>query len=133
MLAKLDKFTYTAIFPFYNHVDEVLKTIRKMTGLKQLRFRLCPDPESTVIDDELADSKGHINISDAWMEFNTAYTLVAHTARLLSVDCSLEEFQVEDVKMEGIRDGLIDSLNEILDNRMLHQGNGLWRKIQRKA
>lgn len=133
MLAKLDKFTYTAIFPFYNHVDEVLKTVRKMTNLKQLHFRLCPDPKSTVIDDELADSKGHINISDAWMEFNTAYTLVAHTARLLSVDYSLEEFQADDVEMEGIRDGLIDKLNGIIANRMLHQGHGLWRKMRCKA
>ena len=53
MLAKLEKFTYTAIFPFYNHVEDVLKNVRKMTSLQHLRFRLCPDPESSVIDDRL--------------------------------------------------------------------------------
>jgi hypothetical protein len=127
MLAKLERFTYTAIFPFYNHVDEVLKNIRKMTTLKHLSFRLCPDPASSVIDDELADSRGHIDISDAWMEFNTSYTLVAHTARFISVEYCLQEFQVEDVAMEGIRDGLIETLNGILDSKMTHQGNGVWR------
>jgi hypothetical protein len=132
MLAKLEKFTYTAIFPFYNHVDDVLKNIRKMSSLQHLSFRLCPDPGSSVIDDELADSKGHIDISDAWMEFNTAYTLVAHTARYLSVDYSLQEFLVEDVAMEGIKDGLIASLCGILGPKMSHQGNGLWRKTQPK-
>jgi hypothetical protein len=129
MLAQLKKFTYTAIFPFYNHVDEVLKSIRKMWNLKHLRFRLCPDPGSSVIDDELADSKGHIDISDAWMEFNTGYSLVAHTARLLSVDHSLEEFQVEDVAMEGIKDALIASINAITIPKMAHQGDGLWTRI----
>lgn len=128
MLSKLETFTYTAIFPFYNHVDDVLKNIRKMSNLKYLRLRLCPDPGSSVIDDELADSKGHIDISDAWMEFNTAYTLVAHTALFLSVDHLLQEFKVEDVSMEGIREGLIESLDGILDGRMSHQGDGLWRK-----
>ena len=130
MLSKLERFTYTAIFPFYNHVEDVLKNIRKMPNLKHLSFRLCPDPGSSVIDDELADSKGHIDISDAWMEFNTAYTLVAHTARFLSVDHSLLEFQVQDVSMEGIRDGLIESLNGILEGEMKYFGNGLWRPIK---
>jgi hypothetical protein len=132
MFSKLEKFTYTAIFPFYNHVEDVLKNIRKMPNLKHLNFRLCPDPGSSVLDDELADSKGHIDISDAWMEFNTAYTLVAHTARFLSVDYSLLEFQVQDVSMDGIRDGLIESLNEILDGKMAYQGDGLWTPIKSK-
>lgn len=128
MLAKLETFTYTAIFPFYNHVDEVLKTIRKMSNLKHLGFRLCPVPGSSVIDDELAGANNHIDISDAWMEFNTAYTLVAHTARYVSVEYCLQEFLVEDVAMEGISDGLIESLNRILGTKMSHQGGGLWRK-----
>lgn len=133
MLAKLETFTYTSIFPSYNHVDDVLKSIRKMLNLKRLGFRLCPDPGSSVIDDELADSGGHIDISDAWMEFNTAYTLVAHTARALSVEYSLVEFQVEDVSMEGIRDGLIESLNGIIDNRMAYQGHGLWKRAESRS
>lgn len=128
MLSNLERFSYAGIFPFYNHVEDVLKNIRKMPNLKYLCFRLCPDPGSSVIEDELADSKGHIDISDAWMEFNTAYSLVAHTARYLSVDYCLQEFQVEDVCMDGIRDGLIESLNGIIDGRMVHQGDGLWRK-----
>ena len=130
MLSKLEKFTYTAIFPFYNHVDDVLKNIRKMSNLKHLRFRLCPDPRSSVIDDELMETKGHIDLVDAWMEFNTSYGLVGHTVRLLSVEYSLQEFQVEDVSMEGIKDGLIESLNAILDSKMVHQGDGLWRRSQ---
>jgi hypothetical protein len=130
MFAKLEKFSYTAIFPFYNHVDVILKNIRKMSSLKHLNFRLCPDPGSSVIDDELADSNGHIDLSDAWMEFNTAYSLVAHTARFIVAEYTLQEFQVEDVSMDGIRDGLIDSLDGILAGRMSHQGGGLWRKTQ---
>ncbi len=130
MLSKLEKFTYTAIFPFYNHVDDVLKNIRKMSNLKHLRLRLCPEPRSSVIEDELMEAKGHIDLVDAWMEFNTSYGLVAHTVRFLCVECSLQEFQVEDVSVEAIKDGLIESLNAILDNRMVHQGDGLWGRSQ---
>lgn len=130
MLRKLEKFTYTAIFPFYNHVDDVLKNIRKMSNLKHLRFRLCPEPNSSVIEDELTETKGHIDLVDAWMEFNTSYRLVAHTVRCLCVECSLQEFQVEDVSMEGIKDGLIESLNAVLESKMVHQGDGLWRRTQ---
>ncbi len=130
MLSKLEKFTYTAIFPFYNHVDDVLKNIRKMSNLKHLCLRLCPEPRSSVIDDELMDAKGHIDLVDAWMEFNTSYGLVAHTVRFLCIEGSLQELQVEDVWMEGIKDGLIESLTAILDSKMIHQGNGLWRCSQ---
>lgn len=126
-LSELERFTYTAIFPFYIHVEDVLKNIRKMANLKHLGFRLCPDPGSSVIDDELADSNWHINIHDAWMEFISAYTLVAYTARLLSVDHSLLEFQVQDVSTEDIRDDLIERLDRILEDKMKYIGHGLWR------
>lgn len=130
MLAKLEKFTYTAIFPFYEHVDEVLKSVRKMTNLKLLRFRLCPDSESSVVEDEMAGTEDLIIIHEAWSSFISSYNLVAYTVRFLSVYNSLQEFQIEDALLENSGAEMIESMNGIIDNRIPYQGNGVWRKIQ---
>ena len=67
-LETLSEFSFVAIFPFYNHVDQVLKCIRRMKNLKTLSIRLCPDPSSTVFDDEIRAAKGHFDINDPWNE-----------------------------------------------------------------
>ena len=128
MFVNLSHFAYTAIFPFYNHVDEVLKSVRKMKNLKSFATKLCPEPDSNVVEDELADALGHIDINDAWMEFDTAYTLVAHTVIFLTVEGVLEEFHVDDVKMEGIRENLEQVVSARLQEWWVYGGNGLWKR-----
>jgi hypothetical protein len=142
LLNNLTHFTYTAIFPFYNHVETILHSVRAMPNLTHLAFKLCPEPESTVIDDELKLALGHIDINDAWMEFDTAYNLVAHTVIYLTpvmpgngkvgqAHGKLEEFRVDDVKMEGIRENLEDVLSQRLQEWWGYAGEGVWRRKER--
>jgi hypothetical protein len=148
LLTTLHHFTYTAIFPFYNHVETILHSVRAMPKLTHLTFKLCPEPESTVIDDELKDALGHIDVNDAWMEFDTAYTLIAHTVIYLTPEAGgeagqnsaetqllgqgrLEEFRVDDVKMEGIRENLEEVISQRLQEWWVYAGGGVWRRKER--
>jgi hypothetical protein len=152
LLTNLTHFTYTAIFPFYNHIETILHSVRKMPNLTHLAFKLCPEPESTVIDDELALALGHIDVNDAWMEFDTAYTLIAHTVIYLTPmeesggkevrqgqdsagielgQGRLEEFKVDDVKMEGIKDNLEKVITQRLREWWVYVGGGVWRRKER--
>lgn len=125
LFANLQSFSYTAVFPFYNHVDEVLKLTRQMHGLKSLTMKLCPEPGSNVVDEETIG--GHIDMNDAWMEFDTSYSLVSHTVEAMGVEKSLVEFRAQDVRMDGIRDHLIGMISQKL-KRWAYAGDGLWRK-----
>jgi hypothetical protein len=152
LLTNLTHFTYTAIFPFYNHTETILHVVRKMPNLTHLAFKLCPEPESTVIDDELALALGHIDVNDAWMEFDTAYTLIPHTVIYLTPmeesgdkdgrpdqgsagtrlgQGRLEEFRVDDLKMEGIRDNLEEVITQRLQEWWVYVGGGVWRRKER--
>ena len=133
MFAELQSFTFTAIFPFYNHVDEILKIVRKMKRLKILRTKLCPEPHSTVLRDEIDSAGGHVDVNDPWTEFDTAYSLVAHTVLFLTIEGQLEEFQADDVKMTGIRDTLENSINHRLQELWLYRGNGIWVRQMRQG
>jgi hypothetical protein len=128
MFASLQSFTFTAIFPFYNHVDEILKSVRKMRCLKVLRMKICPEPHSTVLVDEIDAAGGHIDVNDPWNEFDTAYRLIAHTVLFLSVEGRLEEFRVDDVKMSGIRENLEGSITERLQESWIYRGDGIWSR-----
>jgi hypothetical protein len=135
-----------------------------MPSLTHLAFKLCPEPESTVIDDELKLALGHIDVNDAWMEFDTAYKVIAHTviyltpmgaseaqaARVGGVGSGLglghgaragirlgqgklEEFRVDDIKMEGIRENLEDLLEQRLQKWWAYGGGGVWRRKGRSG
>lgn len=69
MLQNLQEFSFTAVFPFYNHVDDILKCIRRMTNLERLFIKLCPEPGSTVLDDAVEAAAGHIDLNDPWNEW----------------------------------------------------------------
>ena len=62
MFGNLTSFSFVAIFPFYNHVDEILKSVRKMKKLQKLSLKLCPEPESTVLADEIEEAQGKSSI-----------------------------------------------------------------------
>ena len=125
LFANLTSFSYTAIFPFYNHVDEVLKLIRQMHNLRYLSTKLCPEPGSSVIDEETRG--GHIDLNDAWMEFDTSYSLVSHAVEAMGVEKKLVEFQALDIRMEGIRENLVGMIGQRLKG-WVYAGDGLWRK-----
>lgn len=68
MLETLREFSFVAIFPFYNHVDEVLKCIRRMSNLRKIYIKLCPEPDSTALNDAVNAAGGHIDLNDPWAE-----------------------------------------------------------------
>lgn len=69
MLQNLREFSFVAVFPFYNHVDDILKCIRRMRNLERLFIKLCPEPESTVLDEAVEAAEGHIDLNDPWNEW----------------------------------------------------------------
>lgn len=95
MFENLQMFSYTSVFPFYNHVDQILRCIMRMKRLRSLFMKLCPETLSTTLEDAIQAAKGHIDINDPWSEYvptdpgdsstenldirgvNTANTLVA--------------------------------------------------------
>lgn len=113
-----------------------------MPNLTHLAFKLCPEPDSTVVDDELNLALGHIDVNDAWMEFDTAYTRIANTVIYLTAIVpsdgkvglahgKLKELRVDDIKMEGIRDNLEEVLSQRLREWWDYVGEGVWRRKER--
>ncbi|RVX72158.1 hypothetical protein B0A52_04756 [Exophiala mesophila] len=129
MFANLEEFKFVAIFPFYNHVEEVLKCIRKMTNLRRLFIKICPSPESTVLHDEIEAAGGHFDINDPWNECDTSWRLIAHNVAALAGMGNLREFHMDDVHVEGVRQALEDSINRVLQEPWTYQGKGSgeWR------
>lgn len=128
MFEGLREFSFVAIFPFYNHVDDILKCIRRMLNLRTLFIKLCPEPDSTVLDDEVKAAKGHIDLNDPWAEITTAYNLVAYTIQFLGIEGQLSTFTIDDVKVEGIRETITSHVTNMLPLTWKHDGNGTWRK-----
>ena len=78
------------------------------------------------------------------MEFDTAYTLIAHTVIYLTPmeengekagqagpwlgQGKLEEFRVDDVKMEGIRENMEEVISQRLQEWWVYAGEGLWKR-----
>jgi len=129
LFRNLSSFSFVAIFPFYNHVDQILKCVRKMRRLKTLFVKLCPEPESNVLSDEIEDARGHIEVNDPWNEFETSYTLITHTVIYLTLEGDLEQFHADDVCMQGIRDHLEQSVTKRLQQWWLYDGHGCWNKV----
>jgi hypothetical protein len=131
MFATLLSFDFVAIFPFYNHVDEVLKCIRQMSRLQRLMIKLCPEPGSTTFNDELEAAGGALDIHDPWSECETSWMLIAHTVLFLTMEGELRELYMDDVRVDGVRASLESSLNERLQERWRYPDDrpGVWLKI----
>jgi hypothetical protein len=130
MLAKLHSFAFVAIFPFYNHVDEILKCIRKMTSLQTLFIKLCPEPGSTVLQEGIEMTGGHLDVNDPWNECETSWMLIAHTLAYLTTEGSLQELRMDDVKVAAVRSRIVSTLTKRLDQWWVYQGHdiGRWQR-----
>ena len=126
-LARLTTFHYTAIFPFYNHTNLVLKLLRTMTSLRSFTIQLSPGPGSTILDEETARSAA-LDASDPWMELETSYALVAHTVRYLGVQGRLDEFRTMDYALPILRETIDGKLVRVLSEKWVHDGEGFWKK-----
>lgn len=126
-LARLTSFHYTAIFPFYNHTNLVLKLLRTMTSLRSFALQLSPGPGSTILDEESARSSA-LDANDPWMELETSYALVAHTVKYLGVQGPLQEFQTLDYAAHILREIIDRKLGRVLSEKWAHDGEGFWKK-----
>lgn len=143
-LANLLSFSYVAIFPIYNHVEQVMARVKQMKQLRKLFIKLIPEPDSTILNDEINAAIGHFDVNDPWTEFETALALVAGTCRILSEASdldqaergsggNLEELQVDDVKMLGMKDDIEDIININLTGESInlgweYKGEGTWKR-----
>lgn len=75
MIENLEAFSYTAVFPFYNHVGEILKCVRRMKNLRKLYIKLCPEPGSSILEDAMQAASRHIDLNDPWSEYVPACSL----------------------------------------------------------
>ncbi|KAK2741119.1 hypothetical protein FQN57_005720 [Myotisia sp. PD_48] len=125
-ISRLTSFHYTAVFPFYNHTNLVLKVVRNMTNLRHLSFQLAPTPESDIFQKELQTST--LDPNDPWMELHTSYSLIAHSVRYLGVQGKLVEFLTLDYKLAPLKANVFNTFQLTLMSRWRHEGDGLWVK-----
>jgi hypothetical protein len=131
LFANLLSFDFVAIFPFYNHVDEVLKCVRKMTRLQRLFIRLCPNVDSFAFRDEVEMAGGALDVHDLWNESDTSWTLIAHTVRFLSMEGQLEELHMDDMRIAGVYDTIkLSLMNALYTDGWRYQLRrpGIWRR-----
>ena len=68
MLQNLREFSFVAVFPCYNHFADISECIGRMWNLERLFIKLCPEPDSTVLEDAVKAAEGHIDLNDPWNE-----------------------------------------------------------------
>ncbi|KAL4926226.1 F-box domain protein [Aspergillus undulatus] len=125
-LANLTSFTYVAVFPFYNHVQQVLEAVELMTNLRTLKIQLGPSQNNRVTE---LEQRGSMDPSDPWMELATGYSLIAHAVRNLERKGCLSTFIACDYEMEAVRAEIDVILGDILcDGPWSHDGHGIWTK-----
>ncbi|KAJ5953176.1 hypothetical protein N7454_000072 [Penicillium verhagenii] len=123
MLGRLTSFSYTAIFPFYNHVKLVLDSLSLMPNLQRLSVQLAPEEQNHVLEME---QRGSLDPNDPWTELSTSYSLIGFEIRH---NQSLVEFTSRDFAFEAIRDELASELDADLGHTdWAPQGNGIWRR-----
>lgn len=126
-LNRLTTFSYTAVFPFYNHADLVLGAVSLMTSLESLTTQLAPCQNDRVIETE---QRGSIDPSDPWMELVTGYTLIADAVGHLGNRGCLRRFQARDFQFDALR----SELSFIFDNKFhgspwTYDGGDVWNKV----
>jgi len=125
-LQGLAAFSYTAVFPFYNHIRLVLDALALMPDLRYLSMQLGPEAGNTITETE---QRGSMDPSDPWMELETSYSLVGHAVRH-SLH-ALQVFSTRDFQLEAIQAELLVILNEHLgdDSGWLRDGRGMWMRV----
>jgi len=119
---------YTATFPFYSHVDDVLKYAKAMPLLEKLSLQLVPGEESTAFDDPTRTAK--VNLEDCWLEVDTGYELVVHAVVEMGAreGGRLRVFESWDCGVEDLRMGLGRRFMEIgARGGWSWCGGGVWR------
>lgn len=117
---------YTATFPFYSHVDDVLRYAKAMPRLEKLGLQLIPGEESTAFDDPARTAK--VNLEDCWLEIDTGYELVVHAVVEMGSGARLRVFESLDCGVEDVRVALERRFEELgAGTGWRLCGRGVWR------
>lgn len=115
---------YSAVFPFYNHVNLVLHVVSLMEDLETFSVRLAPLENETITEME---QRGSMDLSDPWMEIRTGYQLIAHTVRNLARRGRLQRFHSHDYARHVLRSEISEILEDVLlPDNWEHSGEGEW-------
>jgi hypothetical protein len=117
----LESLTYTAIFPFYNHVELVCIAMQLLPRLRVLTVQLAPDENNHATE---LEQRGSMDPNDPWMELESSYSVIGFKIRTQS---SVEEFRTRDLHIEAVRPHLTRSLTEELHG-WAHDGQGVWTR-----
>lgn len=119
----LTYFSYTAVFPFYNHVKLVLDALANMPELRVLSMQLAPDANNHTTESE---QRGSMDPNDPWMELATSYSLVGFE---VNAKPSLVEFRSGDFHLEAIRSELTQILEDSLgETGWTHDDPSVWKR-----
>ncbi|KAL2353601.1 hypothetical protein BJ546DRAFT_103675 [Cryomyces antarcticus] len=100
---RLTSFSYTAIFPFGDHLKCYLTVMRKaLPSIRSLRLQLAPDPSSEILEDTTRLAKADLN--DCWREVHNGYDL--ESTQLLGRNSPLETFTCVEYGTEALVDEL---------------------------
>ncbi|KAJ5467735.1 hypothetical protein N7475_005487 [Penicillium sp. IBT 31633x] len=122
-LHNLTYFSYTAVFPFYNHSQIVLDVVSRMNQLRRLDVQLAPCQDNHITE---LEQRGSMDPNDPWMELATSYSLIGYTVGNMS---SLKELRCGDLHVEAIRQDLLAILDDVIgDGRWVHDGRGVWKR-----
>ena len=115
-----------------------------MHHLRYLFLKLIPEPDATVLQDEIEQAKGHLDVNDPWNECDTSLALAAAACLYLSEKKEnetndwglpllgeLEEMKIDDVKMVGVKENIEERVTTPLLQRpdlgWAYLGDGTWK------
>jgi len=123
ILHGLTYFSYTAVFPFYNHVQLVLDALALMPDLRVLSLQLAPDADRITEDDHCKAMER----TDPWTELSTAYNLIGFE---VNAKYCLVEFRTGDYHLEAIDFPLSRILQQCLgDWGWAQESCNVWKRI----
>ncbi|KAJ5439695.1 uncharacterized protein N7458_010693 [Penicillium daleae] len=117
----IESLTYTAIFPFYNHVENVCIAMQLLPRLRVVTVQLAPDEKNHATE---LEQRGSMDPNDPWMELESSYSVIGFKIR---TQPSVEEFRTRDLHVEAIRPELTRILAEELRG-WTHDDQGVWRR-----
>jgi hypothetical protein len=118
---RLQSLTYTAIFPFYNHVENICIAMHFMPQLRVVTVQLAPDENNHATE---LEQRGSMDPNDPWMELESSYAVIGFKVR---TKVSVEEFRSRDAHLEAVWPELTRILAEELHG-WAHDGYGSWRR-----
>ena len=126
-LPALRSFTYTAIFPFANHVD--FSNI--VPQLEELDLQFAPDLHSRILDDKRRT--GRAELQDCWQELISAYQRLARTMNTFTMSGKrfpkLKKFVCRDSQIPALREELDEVFTPLCLPVWVEPTHGIFERV----